>query len=195
MNDEKKPTISLTTISAILLFASFVVVGVLLLVRAGYIKTTILDEKIDTIFGSEGIERIIPDGRPADEVGVEVYDLSVYEQGSEAYAEALARVEEDWFPRPAVVIPKGPEGGEFPNAPMPIYDAYPGQETSTEEGETYEITRTWIGDIAVGTEVTLEGIIGQGEWCFVTGETIGGWSSSGWVWCYRLYVPDDTWVH
>ena len=195
MNDEKKPTISLTTISAILLFASVVVVGVLLLVRAGYIKTTILDEKIDTIFGSEGIERIIPDGRPADEVGVEVYDLSVYEQGSEAYAEALARVEEDWFPRPAVVIPKGPEGGEFPNAPMPIYDAYPGQETSTEEGETYEITRTWIGDIAVGPEVTLEGVTGQGEWCFVTGETIGGWSSSGWVWCYRLYVPDDTWVH
>jgi len=55
---------------------------------------------------------------------------------SAADAEALARVEEDWFPRPAVVIPKGPEGGEFPNAPMAIYDAYPGQETTTEEGET-----------------------------------------------------------
>jgi len=195
MNDEKKPSINLITISAMILFASFVVAGVLLLVRAGYIKTTILADAMEKIFGTEGTEGIFPDGRPAGEVGVEVYDLSVYEQDSEAYAEALARMEKDWFPRPAVVIPKGPEGGEFPNAPMPIYDAYPGQETTTEEGETYEITRTWIGDIAVGTEVTLEGVIGQGEWCFVTAETIGGWSSSGWVWCYRLYVPDDTWVH
>lgn len=146
--------------------------------------------------GENGIIKGTPSssGEYADSVGVEAYDLSVYEQGSEAYAEALARVEEDWFPRPAVVIPKGPEGGEFPNAPMPIYDAYPGQETTTEEGETYEITRTWIGDIGVGTEVLLEGVVGQGEWCFVTGETIGGWSSSGWVWCYRLYIPDDTWV-
>ncbi len=195
MNDEKKPTFSILNVLAILLVVSLMGVAALIAVRAGYISTASITEKIDNIFGSEGIEGIIPDGRPADEVGVEVYDLTVYEQNSEAYAEALARMEEDWFPRPAVVIPKGPEGGEFPNAPMPIYDAYPGQETTTEEGETYEITRTWIGDIAVGTEVTLEGVIGQGEWCFVTGETIGGWSSSGWVWCYRLYVPDDTWVH
>jgi len=97
MNDQKKPTIILSAISAILLFASFVVVGVLLLVRAGYIRTTTLAEKIDNIFGSEGIEGIIPDGRPADEVGVEVYDLSVYEQNEEAIAEALSRVEESDF--------------------------------------------------------------------------------------------------
>jgi len=189
MNDEKKPTIGLFTALAILFFASLVVVIVLIVVRAGYVSTVSLTKKIDDIFGFEGIGGIIPDARP-DVVGVEVYDLSVYEQGSEAYAEALARIEDDWFPRPAVVIPKGPEGGEFPNAPLPIYDAYPGQETTTEEDEIYEITRTWIGDIAVGTEVALEGVIGQGEWCFVTADTIGGWSSSGWVWCYRLFIPE-----
>ncbi len=195
MNDEKKSNTRLFTALALLFFASLVVVIVLFAVRAGYISTANLTEKISNIFGSEGIKGIIPDARPPDVVGVEVYDLSVYEQNKEAYAEALARMEDDWFPRTAVVIPKGPEGGDFPNAPVPIYDAYPGQETTTEEGETYEITRTWIGDIAVGTEVTLEGLVGQGEWCFVTAETIGGWSSSGWIWCYRLYVPDSTWVH
>jgi hypothetical protein len=99
-------------------------------------------------------------------------------------------MEDDWFPRKAVVIPKGPEGGDFPNAPAPIYDAFPGQEGETADGETYTITRTWIGDIAVGTEVILEGVVLQGEWCFVTGETIGGWSSSGWVWCYRLFISE-----
>jgi hypothetical protein len=127
-------------------------------------------------------------------VGIEVYDLTLYEESTEEYYAALGQMEEDWFPRQAVVIPKGPEGGDYPNAPAAIYDAFPGQQATTEEGETYEITRTWIGDIAVGTEVNLEGVVGQGEWCFVTGETIGGWSSSGWVWCYRLNVPDDTWV-
>jgi hypothetical protein len=192
---EEKPTKSLFAILVILLFASFVVAGVLLLARAGYIKTTNLAEKIDNLFGSEGLEGIIPDVGSPDVVGVEVYDLSVYEQSEEAYAEALARMESDWFPRPAVVTPKGLEGGDFPNAPLPIYDAYPGQEATAEDGKVYEITRTWIGDIAVGTEVTLEGVIGQGEWCFVTAETTGGWSSSGWVWCYRLYIPDDTWVY
>ncbi len=126
----------------------------------------------------------------ADVAGVEIYDLSMYEESSQEYAGALAQLEEDWFPRTVIVIPKGPEGGEFPNAPLPIYDAFPGQEGETAEGETYTITRTWIGDIAVGTEVILEGVVQQGEWCFVTGETIGGWSSSGWVWCYRLFVPE-----
>ena len=126
----------------------------------------------------------------AEVVGVELYDLSLYEESSEEYVAALAQMEEDWFPRNAVVVPKGPEGGDFPNAPVPIYDAFPGQQAETEEGDTYEITRTWIGDIAVGTEVMLEGVVEQGEWCFVTGETIGGWSSSGWVWCYRLLIPE-----
>jgi hypothetical protein len=126
----------------------------------------------------------------ADKVGVEIYDLSMYEESSQEYAEALAQLEEDWFPRKVVVMPKGPEGGEYPNAPLPIYDAFPGQEGETAEGEMYKITRTWIGDIAVGTEVILEGVVQQGEWCFVTGEAIGGWSSSGWVWCYRLFVPE-----
>ena len=126
----------------------------------------------------------------AEVVGVELYDLSLYEESSEQYVAALAQMEEDWFPRNAVVVPKGPEGGDFPNAPVPIYDAFPGQQAETEEGDTYEITRTWIGDIAVGTEVMLEGVVEQGEWCFVTGETIGGWSSSGWVWCYRLLIPE-----
>ena len=129
-------------------------------------------------------------GPPEDVVGVEVYDLSLYEESSEEYVAALAQMEEDWFPRTAVVVPKGPEGGDFPNAPVPIYDAFPGQQADTEDGESYEITRTWIGDIAVGTEVVLEGVVDQGEWCFVTGETIGGWSSSGWVWCYRLFIPE-----
>ncbi len=126
----------------------------------------------------------------AESVGIEVYDLSLYEESSEEYYAALGQMEEDWFPRPAVVIPKGPEGGDYPNAPVPIYDAFPGQHADTEEGDTYKITRTWIGDIAVGTEVTFEGVVEQGEWCFVTGETIGGWSSSGWVWCYRLFVAE-----
>ena len=129
-------------------------------------------------------------GPPEDVVGVEVYDLSLYEESSEEYVAALAQMEEDWFPRNAVVIPKGPEGGDFPNAPVPIYDAFPGQKADTEDGDAYEITRTWIGDIAVGTEVILEGVVQQGEWCFVSGETIGGWSSSGWVWCYRLFIPE-----
>ena len=43
-----------------------------------------------------------------------------------------------------------------------------------EDGETYEITRAQIGDIAVGAEVTLENVVGQGEWCFVTTDTISG---------------------
>lgn len=129
-------------------------------------------------------------GSPAEVVGIEVYDLSLYEESSEEYVAALAQMEEDWFPRPAVVIPKGPEGGDYPNAPAAIYDAFPGQQAETEEGDTYEITRTWIGDIAVGTKVILEGVVQQGEWCFVIGETIGGWSSSGWVWCYRLIIPE-----
>ena len=99
-------------------------------------------------------------------------------------------MEERWFPRPSVVIPKGPEGRDFPNAPAAIYDAFPGQEATTEDGETYEITRIWIGDIAAGSEVILEGVVQQGDWCFATADTIGGWSSSGWVWCYRLFIPE-----
>ncbi len=126
----------------------------------------------------------------AESVGIEAYDLSLYEESSEEYYAALGQMENDWFPRTAVVIPKGPEGGDYPNAPAPIYDAFPGQKRETADGETYAITRTWIGDIAVGTEVILEGVVQQGEWCFVTSETIGGWSSSGWVWCYRLFIPE-----
>ena len=142
-------------------------------------------------FGNNGSPlQKTPGTGPSEVVGVEVYDLSLYEESSEEYVAALAQMEEDWFPRNAVVIPKGPEGGDFPNAPVPIYDAFPGQQAETEEGESYEITRTWIGDIAVGTGVVLEGVVEQGEWCFVTGETIGGWSSSGWVWCYRLFIPE-----
>ncbi len=142
-------------------------------------------------FGNNGSPLLkTPGTGPANVVGSEVYDLSLYEESSEEYVAALAQMEEDWFPRKAVVIPKGPEGGDYPNAPVPIYDAFPGQESETADGETYIITRTWIGDIAVGTEVILEGVVQQGEWCFVTGETIGGWSSSGWVWCYRLYIPE-----
>jgi len=91
-------------------------------------------------------------------------------------------MEEDWFPRAAVIIQKSPEGGDYPNAPVLICDAFPGQIETTEEGILYEITRTWIGDIAVGTEVMLEGVVEQG------GDTIGGWSSLGWVWCYRLFI-------
>ena len=123
-------------------------------------------------------------------VGSEVYDFSMYEESSEEYAQALDELEEPWFPRQAVVKPKGPEGGEYPNAPLPVYTAYPGQEGETEESESYKITRTWIGDIAVGTVITLEGVTQQGEWCFVSGETIGGWSVSGWAWCYRLHIPE-----
>jgi hypothetical protein len=126
----------------------------------------------------------------AEVAGVEIYDLSMYEESSQEYAQALAQLEEDWFPRTVIVMPKGPEGGEFPNAPLPIYDAFPGQKGETADGETYTITRTWIGDIAVGTEVLLDGVVLQGEWCFVTGDTIGGWSSSGWVWCYRLFIAE-----
>ena len=76
------------------------------------------------------------------------------------------------------------------NAPLPVYTAYPGQEGKTEGGESYTITRTWIGDIAVGTEVSLQGVAQQGEWCFVAGETLGGWSVAGWVWCYRLFISE-----
>ena len=150
----------------------------------------------DVLEGGEGNELIeletqAPDGEPAaaEEVGVEVYDFYEYEESREAYQEALAQQEEDWFPRDAVVEPKGAEGGEYPNAPLPVYTSYPGKDFVTEEGETYKIDRTWIGDLAVGTEVRLEDVGAQGEWCFVTGETIGGWSSSGWVWCYRLFIP------
>ena len=140
--------------------------------------------------GKSNATREPGESSPADVAGIEAFDLSLYEESSEEYYAALAQMEEDWFPRSAVVIPKGPEGGDYPNAPAPIYDAYPGQTRTTEEGDTYEITRTWIGDIAVGTEVLLEGVMDQGEWCFVTAETIGGWSSSGWVWCYRLFIPE-----
>jgi len=108
--------------------------------------------------------------------------------GSEEYAQAVDELEEPWFSRQAVVKPKGLEGGDYPNAPLPVYTAYPGQEGETDDGETYRITRTWIGDIAVGAEITLKGVVQQGEWCFVTGETIGGWSVSEWVWCYRLHI-------
>ena len=99
----------------------------------------------------------------AGEVGSEIYDLSMYEESSKEYDEALAQLEEDWFPRIVAVMPKGPKGGEYPNAPPPIYDAFPGQKGETADGETYTITRTWIGDIAVGTEVILEGVVQQGE--------------------------------
>ncbi len=143
-------------------------------------------------FGNNGGSPLqkTPGAGPAEVVGSEVYDLSLYEESSEEYVAALAQMEEDWFPRSVVVIPKGPEGGDYPNAPVPIYDAFPGQKGETAEGETYTITRTWIGDITVGTEVILEGVVQQGEWCFVSGETIGGWNSSGWVWCYRLFIPE-----
>ena len=126
----------------------------------------------------------------AEVVGSEVYDFSLYEESSKAYADALSSLEVPWLPRKAIVKPKGPEGGEYPNAPAPVYTAYPGQERKTSEGIYEPVgTRTWIGDLAVGTEVTLKGIADQGEWCFVSGETLGEWSSSGWVWCYRLYIP------
>ena len=133
----------------------------------------------------------VPNITPAAEVvGSEVYDLSMYEESSEEYVQALNQLEDPWLPRKVVVKPKGPEGGDYPNAPLPVYTAYPGQERETEDGETYRVTRTWIGDIAVGTEVTLEGVAQQGEWCFVSGETIGGWNSSGWTWCYRLLITE-----
>jgi hypothetical protein len=173
------------------------VIGFLLLVVAILVFSGVLNaggslaEVIEKLNGSD-----VPTTAEAQEtlaagvVGVEIYDLSMYEESSQEYAQALAHLEEDWFPRTVVVIPKGPEGGDFPNAPLPVYDAFPGQEEETDEGETYTITRTWIGDIAVGTEVILEGVVQQGEWCFVTGETIGGWNSAGWVWCYRLFIPE-----
>ena len=47
----------------------------------------------------------------AESVGIEAYDLSLYEESSEEYYAALNQMEDDWFPRSAVVIPKGPEGG------------------------------------------------------------------------------------
>jgi len=53
-------------------------------------------------------------------VGVEAYELFLCEESSEEYYEELAQMEEDWFPRTAVFIPKGPEGGDCPNAPVPI---------------------------------------------------------------------------
>lgn len=122
-------------------------------------------------------------------VGSEVYDFSLYEESSEEYTEALRELEDPWLPRKAIVKPKGPEGGEYPNAPAPVYTYYPGQERTTSEGMSEPVgARTWIGDLAVGTEVTLKGVVDQGEWCFVSGETIGGWSASGWTWCYRLHI-------
>jgi hypothetical protein len=125
----------------------------------------------------------------AEVVGSEVYDFSLYEESSRAYAEALEDLEEPWLPRKAVVKPKGPEGGEYPNAPAPVYTAYPGQVRETSAGGYEPVgTRTWIGDLAVGTEVTLRGAADQGEWCFVSGETLGGWSATGWIWCYRLHI-------
>ena len=45
--------------------------------------------------------------------------------GSEEYAQALDELEEPWFPRQAVAMPKGPEGGDYPNTPSPVYTAYP----------------------------------------------------------------------
>ncbi|MCJ7622161.1 MAG: hypothetical protein MUO76_01565 [Anaerolineaceae bacterium] len=57
----------------------------------------------------------------AGEVGSEIYDLSMYEESSKEYDETLAQLEEDWFPRIIVVMSKGPEGGEYPNAPRKLY--------------------------------------------------------------------------
>lgn len=121
----------------------------------------------DVLEGGEGNELIglgtqAPDGEPAaaEEVRVEVYDFTEYEESRQAYQEALAQREEDRFPWNAVVPPKGPEGGEYPNAPLPVYTSYTGKDFVTEEGESDTITRTWIG----------------------------GWGSSGWVWCYRLFI-------
>jgi len=166
------------------------VLGLLIALAGIFLFTDIFGESVISSGDDPGILKRTQDEPVADTVGVEVYDLSMYDESYQQYMEALGEMEEDWFPRLAIVQPKGPEGGEFPNAPLPIYDAYPGQEGFTEDGERYTITRTWIGDITVGTEVTLEGVVGQGEWCFVTAETIGGWSSSGWVWCYRLFIPE-----
>ncbi|MFO8037065.1 MAG: hypothetical protein R6U57_10605 [Anaerolineales bacterium] len=183
-------------LSGVLLFAgaaaALIVVGVIPMVPNApgqdTIKSTecISDEQ-------EGVATVTPvqNFTPAAEVvGSEVYDFSLYEESSMEYAQALSELEDPWLPRKAVVKPKGPEGGEYPNAPLPVYTAYPGQEGETEDGETYKITRTWIGDIAVGTVITLEGVAQQGEWCFVSGETIGGWNSSGWAWCYRLFITE-----
>ena len=171
------------------------VISLLIALAGLYFFTDIFGASVINSGNGPGLIKRTPGSTTADEVGVEVYDLSMYDESYQQYMEALGEIDEDWFPRQAIVNPKGPEGGDFPNAPLPIYDAYPGQEAVTEDGERYTITRTWIGDIAVGTEVTLEGLVGQGEWCFVTAETLGGWSSSGWVWCYRLYIPDRTWIH
>ena len=153
--------------------------------REAQIKTEVAVETSETLTSGAEVESTPTPGV----VGSEVYDFSMYEESSEEYAQALDELEKPWFPRKAVVKPKGPEGGDYPNAPLPVYTAYPGQEGETEDGETYKITRTWIGDIPVGSEVTLKGVVQQGEWCFVTGETIGGWDMSGWVWCYRLFIP------
>lgn len=55
-------------------------------------------------------------------------------------------------------------GGECPNRPLPsYYTPYQGKDFVTEDGETYELVRTLVGDIAVGTEVMLENVGGQGE--------------------------------
>ena len=56
MNDEKKPTFSILNVLAILLVVSLMGVAALIAVRAGYISTASITEKIDNIFGSEGIE-------------------------------------------------------------------------------------------------------------------------------------------
>ncbi len=184
-NKERKRFYILIAILILLLVIMSLVFSGVLSKNGGLMKTIEKLTGSDLQTTAEAQETLI-----AGVVGSEIYDLSLYEESSEEYTEALAQLEEDWFPRTAVVIPKGPEGGEYPNAPVPIYDAFPGQIGSTADGEPYEITRTWIGDIAVGTEVVLEGIVSQGEWCFVTGDTVGGWSSSGWVWCYRLFVPE-----
>jgi len=182
--------------TGVLLFAGaaagLIMVGVIPLVPNAPGQDTI--KSTERVNGEqEGVATVTPvqNITPAAEVvGSEVYDLSMYEESSEEYAQALDELEEPWLPRQAVVIPKGPEGGDYPNAPLSVYTAYPGQERETEDGETYKITRTWIGDIAVGTEVTLKGVVQQGEWCFVSGETIGGWSVSGWTWCYRLFITE-----
>ena len=44
----------------------------------------------------------------------------------------------------------------------------------------------WIGEFSVGTIVDLSAISLDGNWCLVEGTTLGGWTSKGWVLCYRL---------
>ncbi len=190
MDSSRKKTKNIT-LGLWLILITAVILMFLSVQQSGYDGIVNVFEKLN---GSEtpttaGAEETLA-ASAAEVAGVEIYDLSMYEKSNQEYAQALAQQEEDWFPRTVVVMPKGPEGGDFPNAPLPIYDAFPGQKSETAEGERYTITRTWIGDIAVGTEVILEGVVQQGEWCFVTSETIGGWSSSGWVWCYRLFIPE-----